>query len=533
MQANFQVCGGVRNAKKSQQSLVSFGIRFASGSPLHTMWTPLAVAALSAPSNLSFIHAGDSGGFLDEAGRVRIFHGCNRVKKSAPWYFKDMLASDAEFDLLEALGFNVVRLGFMWSGFNPAPGVFNSTYLQAIQTIVKRLAARGIYTLLDMHEDVLSSKFCTYDGAPLWVVNKASPPKHAFPWPLKGNCSGRFWMANTLTEAAAAAYQDLYDNTRGMLDDMAAFWARGAQAFAATPSVLGYELINEPFAGNFYADPALLLPGVAGGKNLQRMYDTVATAIYSHDTRHLLFYEPVTWGMIFDGKTAGSGFTHVPGGAAHANTSVFTFHYYCKSFVPHYETEPTLTKAVCDDAVKPLVFEAAKKETRRLGGAAFMSEGLSCDFEQKDARAECEAVMAALDKQLMSYTDYADSQGDTFAPSQAQQEGWARSYARAVAGTPLNMSFDAASKAFELCYTIDASIAAPTEVFASRTYSYPQGRAVRTTANLRAETDPARPDVVLVRPAAARRLVEGGEGKAKAKGAGEGGGVGCVWIQKE
>ena len=490
------------------------------------VWTPLALAALSAtPPSLSFIHAGNDG-FLDQAGRVRIFHGCNRVQKSPPWYFPDMLASEAEFDLVEALGFNVVRLGFMWSGFNPARGVFNTTYLEAVKAIVEGLADRGIYTLLDMHEDVLSSKFCLYDGAPLWVVDKASPPKHAFPWPLKGNCSERFWMANTLTEAAASAYQDLYDNTRGMLDDMAAFWARGAQAFAATPSVLGYELINEPFAGNFFADPALLLPGVAGRKNLQRMYDAVATAIYAHDTRHMLFYEPVTWGMILDGKIGGSGFSHVPGGEAHANMSVFTFHYYCKSFVPHYETEPLLRRAVCDDVVKPLVLEAARKETRRLGGAAFMSEGLSCDFDAEDARRECEAVMADLDAHLMSYTDYADSQGATFDPSPAQREGWARSYARAVAGTPLNMTFNPTTKAFELCYNVDASIIAPTEIFASQTYSYPQGRAVRTTPNLRAETDPGRGDVVLVRSAVSPLVeLEGAHGAE--------GGVGCVWIERQ
>ena len=93
-------------------------------------------------------------------------------------------------------------------------------------------------------------------------------------------------------------------------------------------SVIGYELINEPFAGNFYADPLVLVPGVAGRTNLQRMYDHVAPRIRAHDTRHMIFYEPVTWGMIFDGKIVGSGFSHVPGGAEWANVSAFSYHYY-------------------------------------------------------------------------------------------------------------------------------------------------------------------------------------------------------------
>ena len=79
-------------------------------------------------------------------------------------------------------------------------------------------------------------------------------------------------MKNTLTEAAAHAYQDLYDNHEGMLDDLSDFWSRSASYFKDNPNVIGYEIINEPFAGDFYEDPLLLLPGNAGRKNLARMY---------------------------------------------------------------------------------------------------------------------------------------------------------------------------------------------------------------------------------------------------------------------
>ena len=78
--------------------------------------------------------------------------GSNRVKKSFPWYFEDMLNSDDEFALMAEMGFNVVRLGFMWSGYHIAEGVFNQSYIDVIKTIVDKMWARGIYTLLDMHE---------------------------------------------------------------------------------------------------------------------------------------------------------------------------------------------------------------------------------------------------------------------------------------------------------------------------------------------------------------------------------------------
>ena len=46
--------------------------------------------------------------------------------------------------------------------------------------------------------------------------------------------------------------------------------------------VLGYETMNEPFAGNVHANPLLYLPGVAG-KHLMRMHEAVAAGIRKHD----------------------------------------------------------------------------------------------------------------------------------------------------------------------------------------------------------------------------------------------------------
>ena len=314
---------------------------------------------LAAGDDLQFIRSAGVGNrhFYDELGRVRIFHGSNRVEKAFPWYFEDMVRSDDEFQLMKNMGFNVMRLGFMWSGYNPAEGVFNQSYIDNIKQIISKMAAHGVYTLLDMHQDGLSSKFCLYDGVPLWVINKSSS-EHSFPWPLTGSCA-RPWGENVITEAAATAYQDLYDNKLGMLDDMCTFWSRAAEQFVDLPSVIGYEIMNEPFAGNFYVHPELLLPGVAGSRNLQRMHDAVANAIRKHDDRHILFYEPVTWGMVFDGKITGSGFDHVPGGPQYANRSAFSFHYYCNTFVSDYQTNPIMRQVVCDDIVGPLVFEGA------------------------------------------------------------------------------------------------------------------------------------------------------------------------------
>ena len=58
----------------------------------------------------------------------------------------------------------------MMPGYVPERGQYNETYIQKVDEIVKLLAKHGIYTLLDMHQDVLSPKFCV-EGMPDWIVN--------------------------------------------------------------------------------------------------------------------------------------------------------------------------------------------------------------------------------------------------------------------------------------------------------------------------------------------------------------------------
>ena len=408
----------------------------------------------------------------------------NRVKKAFPWYFSSLSddAKETEIRLIKGTGATVVRLGYMWTGVNPSPGVFNLTYIQKIERIIARLAAHGIYTLLDMHQDGLSSKFCLYDGVPLWVINKSSS-RHAFPWPLTGPCSDRNWETNLLSEAVAKAYQDLYDNHNGMLDDFVRFWEFTAKQFANNPNVLGYELINEPFAGNFYADPRRLLPGVAGNENLQPTYDLLASGIRRHDPNHLIFFEPVTWGMIFGDRVLGSGFDHVPGGPEYRNRSVLSFHYYCSIFVRDYWKHPSMTKLVCDSIAGPLVMRSIREDVRRMGGGVMMTEGMACPVGFGD---ECESVSELMDQYMYSWCDFGSSQTDVFSPNISELTRWARTYPRAVAGTPINFTFDHTTKAFAFCYLPDLSLqSTTTEIFASRTYSYPVGKSISTTENLK------------------------------------------------
>jgi endoglycosylceramidase len=76
----------------------------------------------------------------------------------------------------------MIRLGTMWPGAEPEKNVFNNTYIELLENITKKAATYGIYTLLDMHQDVLSEKFCG-EGAPAWAM-KTDGIFKKFPLPL-------------------------------------------------------------------------------------------------------------------------------------------------------------------------------------------------------------------------------------------------------------------------------------------------------------------------------------------------------------
>lgn len=99
--------------------------------------------------------------FVDDQDRAITFRGINAVMKKFPW-----VPNQPDIDMTNATqvlnlkkwGFNVVRLGVMWAGVMPARDVINQTYINEILGIVDLLAENGIYAIIDLHQDMLSSK---------------------------------------------------------------------------------------------------------------------------------------------------------------------------------------------------------------------------------------------------------------------------------------------------------------------------------------------------------------------------------------
>ncbi|MEM6993696.1 MAG: cellulase family glycosylhydrolase [Myxococcota bacterium] len=204
----------------------------------------------------------------DARGRVRIFHGVNvsgRTKMPPFVPFED----PAPLDRLQTWGFNVLRLLVIWEALEPERGAVDEDYLARISAIVEAAAARGLYVVVDIHQD-LYARSLGGDGAPAWAVKHHGTP-----------ACGRNWFLH-------------YARSTAVQRSFAAFWADEdglRTAYLATvralvrwmnrhDNVIGYDLFNEPMTAlaavasgrferetlrDFHADCARVLEGEADG----------------------------------------------------------------------------------------------------------------------------------------------------------------------------------------------------------------------------------------------------------------------------
>jgi endoglycosylceramidase len=113
--------------------------------------------------------------FEDSLGRQRILHGFNVVYKHFPYlpnmdaFSPDFSLTEADMDDLRAWGTSVVRLGVFWEAVEMDKGVYDDEYLAKVDKIVNELGVRGIYTIIDSHQNLFSSDTCGNGVPPFYV----------------------------------------------------------------------------------------------------------------------------------------------------------------------------------------------------------------------------------------------------------------------------------------------------------------------------------------------------------------------------
>lgn len=478
------------------------GSLYGSGLPTHSghgLGAALPISLLSSG-------AGDRV-FIDSDGRERIFHGVNSVVKGPPWvpetrYFHvNYSMTEHDMQILSSMGMNVIRLGVMWAGVEPVQGQYNTSYLQQLELIVNWGAQYGVYSLFDMHQDVLADQFCG-EGLPLWAVEAHIHPIFDFPAPLapkfnsteyenstgynlptKSACYQNSWAGYQASAAANVAYEALYTDSQ-LLTAWSNMWTYVTKYFKGNPAVLGLELINEPWVGNAFADPLLMIPGVADKERLQPAYEVLQKSIRQEDAERLIFFAGVTW------DDFGAGFTQAPGGPEWSNTSVFAFHYY----------EPPQFKNSSQ-----FDFKLHIRDAERLGTGRMLTEFGAPSYNPTydvDAGSADSHLLSWILWEFKSYCQE-DAQSSSW-PSQWGKFGacrtgyggvtWdessgqpdkdsythiARTYPTAVAGKIHSFTFDHTNSSFSLSYSLSLSCAMPTEIYVDETFHYPNGLQVQ------------------------------------------------------
>jgi len=320
--------------------------------------------------------------------------------------------------------------------------------------------------------------FCG-DGLPNFYVNYSNFPEPLDkPCPLDNqtglpsweDCAKFFWPDYQFTQAGAAGYQALYSNINGVRDAWINYWKVIVNKFKNSTYLLGYELLNEPFAGNIYDNPLLMVPGVADLLNLQPAYGNVSAGIRQLDDLHIIFFEAVTWDDL------GNGFQEVPGGSEYVNRSALSYHYYEP---PNLDVNTTFTSRM--------------EDMKRLGCAGMLTEFNTGDDSNTTLPQVFEVTHTA-EENLQSWIGWAykvfNSYGlgySLYFPNGSIDyvliKALARTYPKAVAGNVIKSIFDNSTAIYTLIFTINQTCKLPTELFVSEDLWYVNGYEIQITPN--------------------------------------------------
>jgi endoglycosylceramidase len=249
------------------------------------------------------------GRIVDAKGREVVLRGVNVNAHAEYWQYGDFPTvfpfDDADADRVASIGWNVVRLLVSWSRIEPAPGEYDEAYLQDVEKTIRLLAKRGVYSIVDFHQDAWGPTLAAppgtvcapgsepafgWDGAPAWAT-------------LDGDASRCFTALRELSPAVRASWEAFFANAPGpggigIRTRYTAMLHHVAWRFATLKAVAGYDLTNEPNAlseeqfvalATLYAEA---IPAIRSGEAAARK-----------GFEHIVFFEPsATWSDILVGN---------------------------------------------------------------------------------------------------------------------------------------------------------------------------------------------------------------------------------------
>lgn len=301
---------------------------------------------------------------------------------------------------MAGLGFNVLRLALSWSLLEPEPGHYDRRYLDRIAQVVGWAGEKGIYVILDMHENAYSRYFQrpvppplpggspvslnNHTGAPPWAVVTGNLPSEVYFGqrefnPAVGAAFTSFWLNVPISASAGEA------PGRGLQDHYIGALSALARRFAGNSAVVGYGVFNEPWPGfvppplfedllmfPFYRRVIDALTGAGDGLRCPASTPAVAVCGYPdlgvHDRRHLFFVEPDHL------REQTDLLTHLPMPISSYPNIVYSIHAYTHKFTLDALAGQDPGHASYPPGGFELSYASAEVEARSAGAALFVSE---------------------------------------------------------------------------------------------------------------------------------------------------------------
>jgi len=174
--------------------------------------------------------------------------------------YRENYVTEADIHLLKQAGFNSIRVPMHWKFFESD----DAEGFKLLDRVIGWSKQEGLYVILDMH------------AAPGGQTGANIDDSYGYPW--------------------------LYDSPNDQ-EHLIAIWQRIARRYANNPTVLGYDLLNEPIPT--YAAVRPLNP------KLEPVYKKLTAAVRQVDKHHILFLGGAQWdtnfsvfGPPFDSNTA-------------------------------------------------------------------------------------------------------------------------------------------------------------------------------------------------------------------------------------
>lgn len=429
---------------------------------------------------------------VDPQGRVVLLHGVNMVWKNDPYYPPTTAAGFIEADAkwLADHGFNTARIGTLWVGVTPdAPGQVDQAYLTEWDRVVQLLAAHKIWMLFDFHQDMMSPEY-QGEGVPDWAVEPLKGPiNQILPPPMFG------FPFNYFSPQVSELFDNLWAERGTVWDGFRDAWKAVAAKWKNQSYHMGYDLLNEPWAGLEYPT-CIFLYGIgcpsSDSNEIQPFFEHAIAGIREIDRHNLVWMEPQL-------LAGGTGYPTGLGPITGENQLGYSFHNYCPLNALFQAAQlglivGSLPVDTCE-SFENNTLNQARISADRMGAVELMTE-----FGASDDLALIRRVTAGADARLIGwqYWHYKNWADPTTQSQESGEQGMfaddadlssvkvdklkllERTYPQATAGIPVELSFNPDTAEFSYRYTPLVTASAPTEIYVP-TLHYPLGYTVAVT----------------------------------------------------